>query len=372
MTETSTAGWLSPTRAVWGVVATHACIPATVELTAGDSDPFLYNALVKAAQLPVVAVVLAVTAAACFAGGGLAPRDVLGSVSTYTLRWGNSPCVWWRGVWRMPLVWLSICLFDYALFAWSTGLVDTAVSTALMQTWPATFIVLLVRFHPGERRRTIGPAGWVAALVGAVGVVMVLAAQGGGWDRLLAGSQWRPHAAGAALALAAGSLSGAAPWTTIVFGELLWERHRPRLPSGSSAAAQRLWFTLAGFAAGLVLSMVLNLAAAAWRSAGELALTPAAAVGAAALGGVLLAPGSVLIRKANFDTVNAAANVALFASPALALAPLALLGIHVGSLGLFAAGTAMILAANIAARVEFRAAAAEGGCGAELSAMTGI
>ena len=352
MSETPT-GWLTPTRAVWGVVAAHACIPATVELTAGDVDPFLYNALAKAAQLPVVVVVLAATAGACCAGGGFAPRAVLGSLSTYMLRWGNGTAPLWRAVWRMPLVWLSVCFFDYALFAWSADLVDTAVSTALMQTWPAVFMVLLVKVQPVETRRTIGLSGWAAAAAGTVGVMMVLAAQGGGWDQLLTGPQWRSHAAGAALALAAGTLSGAAPWTTIVFGELLWERHRPHL-AGGAAPAQRLWFTLVGFAAGLAVSVVLNLAAAAWRSFDGLVLTPTAVVGASALGGVLLAPAAVLIRKANLDTVNAAANVALFASPALALALLALMGIQVGSLGLFAAGAAMILAANIAARVRFR------------------
>ena len=342
-------GWLTPARAIWGAAAALACVPVTVKFTAADVDPFLYNAVAKAAQLPVIAIMLAVTASACFADSSLSPRAALTNLGNYTLQWGGHTTPAWRSVWRMPLAWLAVCLFDFGLFAWSTNLVDTAVATALMQAWPAAFMVLLV-LGQSHRGRAVSRGGWIAVIAGVAGVLMVFAGQSGGWDRLLAGPQWRTHAAGAALALGAGVLSGAAPWTTIMFGELLWERHRTRLVGYGATAAQRLWFSLLGLGAGLAASMVLNLAVGWWRSPG--ALTWAATAGAAVLGGVLLAPSSVLVRKTNFETANAEANVALFASPALALALLAPFGIEVKNLSLFAAGAALILAAQIATTVR--------------------
>ena len=68
------------------------------------------------------------------------------------------------------------------------------------------------------------------------------------------------------------------------------------------AAAQRLWFSLLGFVVALAASVVLNLLVGLFHAPAGHSMPMASLVGSTVMGAALLAPASVLIRKANYDS----------------------------------------------------------------------
>ena len=350
-------GWLTPWKATWGVAVLHAGVPLTVKLSAGATNPFLYNAVVKLAQMPGIVLVLLWLTQALFGHDIGTLKLLVKSPHCYLRCWGtparpsSGPVS--RAL-RMPLVWLAVCYFDYSLFAWSTHFVDPVVSATLLQMWPLSLMVLMVRARPyATNTHKMTTSGWWLAAVAAGGVVLVFASQGSGWDDLL-GTGLTHTLAGMALALAAGLLAGAAPWATIVFGELLWASYSQQTDtvadSPELAAAQRLWFSLLGFLVALAASVVLNLLVGLSHAPAGRSMPMVSLVGSTVMGAVLLAPASVLIRKANYDSSESSVNSVLFVAPLLSVGLLLPFGVTIERWGLLAIGAAMILMVNFWAR----------------------
>ena len=148
---------LTPWTATWGVAVLHAGIPLTVKLSAGTTNPFLYNAVVKLTQMPVIVIVLIWLTQALFGHdiGTLKllvkTRALLSALLGHRSTASSSPV---SRTLRMPLVWLAVCYFDYSLFAWSTHFIDPVVSATLLQMWPLSLMVLMVESTTLRDRRS--------------------------------------------------------------------------------------------------------------------------------------------------------------------------------------------------------------------------
>ena len=116
-----------------------------------------------------------------------------------------------------------------------------------------------------------------------------------------------------------------------------------------TAAMSLLWLTMLGHVIAKLCSLPVLLVAGVVVFGGDPNLDANAVAGAALLG-LMIAGGAILVRVGNIETRSPAANILLFASPVLALGLLSMIGITLARIGLFAAGAALVLATNIAAQ----------------------
>ena len=358
----------------------YAFIPLTIELTGQDTNPFYYNTVAKIAQVPVALVFLYLTARRYLPQNSPSISKLVLSRSSYlvTLHQGKPGIARSaRDLFRMPLFWIGIGFFDYALFAWAIAYVDTAVASTIFEVWPVLFVLILIRLQAPDKDvspyaevlsedrrifRAVTPYQWTLICIAPIGLYFTFASR---TDKLTISiaDYFGTDAFGLILALCAAIATSIPPALTIVYGRLLQEIHAssssksPALnaesnintqeESSASLEDQRLWYTVFGFAVALSLGAVLNFLVGSALLRSSQYVTIKGTIGGVILGTVLLAPASILLRKANHDTRDASVNGIFFFSPVLALILLAAFGIVLPRFDFFLMGASLILIVNI-------------------------
>ena len=356
----------------------YAFIPLTISLTGQGSNPFYYNTIAKASQVPVALLFLYFGTRQYLPSSTPGLRGLLTKPSSYLIAYrrghsyiAKSP----RDLLRMPLFWICIGFFDYALFAWSTAFVDTAIASTLFELWPILFVVFLVRIQKQAERdegsvasgvykgffRDVTSQQWVLICIAPIGMYFVFASRTDGLDVSLS-DYVGDDIVGLALALGAAFLTSLPPAMSIIYGRFLQEHYH--LSEGAESKSesntrtgqrndeasiddQRLWFTVFGFAIALSWSTILNLGVGSILQAEGLYVSAKGIYGSVVLGAILLAPASILLRKANHDTDDASVNSIFFFSPVLALFLLSVSGIVLARFDFFVIGASLILIVNI-------------------------
>lgn len=365
------------TSATTAAVA-YAFIPLTIELTGHDSNPFYYNTVAKIAQVPIALLFLYSTANRYLPEGHANLRTLLSDRTSYliALRDGrpfvaSSP----RDMFRMPLFWIAIGFFDYALFAWSTTHVDTAIASTIFELWPVLFVIFLVRLQDpiqdGPRQtgagarltgyfRAVTLYQWTLIALAPIGLYFVFISRSGAFN-FRSSDNFGAGSIGILLALIGAVFASIPPAMTIKYGRLLQHVHSSgdrvsdtdttsdRQSDGSAASVedQQLWYTVLGFALALSLSAPANFLVGSIVNGGKPYVSAGGTFGGIILGAVLLAPASILLRKANHDTRDASVNGIFFFSPVLALVLLAAVGIVLPRFDYFLIGACLVLIVNI-------------------------
>lgn len=329
--------------AVFVVVA--ACVfsagPLVVGQMAGGSDPFVFNAVVRAAHALALLIFLAASILGTF-GQDMTISKVLGSDPAELSRWWHSS------------LWLMVAgSFHYAFFAWSISHIDPAVTTTIYEIRHLIMIAALA-FWASRDARTAGssPAPALAyritrrqsclALLLPVGVGCVILGQTDGMQGL-SGQHLDTGLPGVPLALTATLLAGIHPAAALIYGK----RTQPRLPSerrakpGTDAAQlQALWCTVFGHVTSGVVTIPLNLVLGLLGGS-ERSIDTKGILGAVVVGGLLFGGGGIMLLWANHRTSRLSINSAFYATPILALIWLSLVGIALPRFGLFVVGASL-------------------------------
>ena len=261
----------------------------------------------------------------------------------------------------MPFLWAMVGSFDYALFVWATKYVETAIATTAYEMWPLMLMSAVAAHQRRDRlfrnedsaasTKIITKGQLLLGGVAAVGLAVAMLSQHSGTGSqawLSAGSVF-----GMSLGLASGAVSALSVAASIAYGKILFYRLAERQPGDAGRGLPNLmsllWLTMLGHVIAKLCSVPVALVTGAAVFGGYMGLDTKALAGAALLG-LMIAAASTLVRAGNIETPSPAANVLLFASPVLALGLLAMIGITLDRIGLFAAGAALVVAANIAAQ----------------------
>ena len=301
-------------------------------------------------------------------------RRLLKSRSTYLLMYKGSQlgrASKLRDCLHMPLFWISLSFFDYALFAWATTYVDTAVAATIFELWPVIFIILLVRLPRvlPSRNRTIDSSqqrrmsgqDWTLIAATPIALTLVFVSRTEGFSSPIS-DYFDESILGVLLALLSAILKGIAPATTIFYGDLLWLQSRTSIGDRDGAERSsieqsdisdddRLWYTVFAFGVSLMVSVPYN-ALLGMTSLGGSGISVRLVIGGLILGGALLAPASILLRKANHDSDDPMVNGIFLTSPALALLILSLFGIVLPRVDLFSMGAILILVINVLLQIN--------------------
>ena len=362
---------LTPRRSVIFAALAYAFIPLTVEFTASDTNPFYFNSIAKAAQVPVIVIALLSLYRYYFQKGELSIKKLLTSSQTYLITYDDSTRssqTLLRYILKMPIFWLALSYFDYALFTWSTQYVETVISAVIFELWPLVFVATLIYTQRANKsndstdfnKRKMRAHDWVLMSLAPLGLFLVFISQAEDLDALFE-TNLSDSIIGTMLAFSAALLSGIAPSMTIIYGEQLYLKHQQSMqttPTGDSVSStspfidqersdKELWFTLFGFAVAILFSAFYNFGVGLFTRVDSPTVTLESFYGAIILGAILLAPGSVLLRKANHDSHNANLNGILFFAPVLALSLLFATGSGIARLDIFVIGAALILVINI-------------------------
>ena len=278
------------------------------------------------------------------------------------------------GSWlRKPMTWMVIASLNYALFFWSTGYVDVAVSTAIYELWPLALVLALARYDdPRVRaaRREVNSKKKLLMGVAFLGLALVILGQSDVTYEALA--SFLPLGIyGVLLALLSAVLAGVYPALSIVFGDALhFEYARRRAAdhidtedtSGAQDAApvtdgvyfdkrENLWFTAVGVAVSSLMAVPLDIALSLVGSGvGVLELRSEMLTGLLygfLLGSVIVAGGTFFLRLANLNSDDLGINAIFYITPVLALIWLAVAGIALPRLDLFLVGAALVLSINV-------------------------
>ena len=81
-----------------------------------------------------------------------------------------------------------VAAFNFALFAWSTRLIDVSVAAILFETWPILLILLMTRLFPGGARyREPAPEMLLLLVLSLAGFAFVVVGQAGGFANIQTG-----------------------------------------------------------------------------------------------------------------------------------------------------------------------------------------
>ena len=397
-------GWI--TAALAGAAVCFATLPIVVHLTATQSNPFYFAAVARLVQISVLAGIVWRFKASCLeaffdepdsrrrsspavASGRVRPKtdDGVGrgrSNRGRLLSWRDHLCVFasaggaagtnrvelrvcrtpsrsldWI---RMPLIGALVGSFDYALFAWSTQYVETAVAATAYEMWPLMLMSAMAahqrrdRFYRGEvsavSAEILTKGQLLLGVMAAVGLAAATLSQHSGGERLSAAGVF-----GVLLALAGGAASTLSVVASVAYGKMLFYRlaercnQRPGHPDSGDRRRLMLllWLTMLGHVIAKLCSLPVLFATGVAVFGADAGLDTEALAGAA-LFGLAISAASTLIRVGNIETPSPAANVVLFASPVLALGLLAVAGIDLARIELFVAGAALVVTANMAAQ----------------------
>lgn len=261
----------------------------------------------------------------------------------------------------LPFIGMIIAHTNYTFYVWSARYVDIAVSTAIYEMWPVVMVVALSRYDAvatESRGRRISAAKKMLMVAAFVALAFVILGQAGG-EAVIPEHLGLGTVIGVVLACVAAVLSGLFPVTNMIYADTLAARYlavtEPCCDTsqvdldGPQGRRISLWFTAFGLVAAALLSVLLDVAAAASTEAvapTNFGLTGQALMVGFILGVVVHGVGMLLLRVANLKNIDLGVNALFYMTPILALAWLAWAGISLSRADLFWIGSAMVIAAN--------------------------
>ena len=331
--------------------------PLLVDQMAGDSNPFIYNAIVRLSNSVALLIFLIAMISRTF-GQNTTIREVLvGRTpasqhhSHDTSDRSSSLLKWWHS----SLWWMIIGSFHYAFFAWSISHIDPAVTSTIYELRHLMMIMILALWASREVRTSVSSVApsleyritrkqfYLASLL-PIGVGLVILGQTDGLQSSL--RQYLDSGLfGVILASIAMIFAGVHPAATVIYGKrmqpLIVSEFRAA-PGTDVAKLQALWFTVFGYlvsgSINIPFNFVLGLLLGSQRSIDLKGL-----VGATIAGGLIFGVTGVLFLRANHYTSQLSINSAFYATPVLALVWLSLVGISLPRFDLFLAGASLII-----------------------------
>ena len=318
-------------------------VPLVIDFGLAGSHPLLFNAGLAAGK--VIGVLIWLVFAA--------PRLIFDKAVLQLIR---------TRTFSKAMLLGSASHLTYALFAWSTAYVDTAVSAILYEAWPILYIVLLTRLisTPAQPRyRNLSAMDYCLCVLAFCGLAFVIlgtgqpAPQGEAW---VSGRSF--PLLGIVLAIGAAAVSSLNAynfrWGMDLHKELPGRagpgKADTRQAGRSPAGPEELACVMIAFALSSLLvlpgSLALGFAVGGSLSLRSLAVSVAA-------GAVLLSFGSICFRRANLETKNPAVNALAYATPVLALAWLAAFTeVQVANMAYVVIGASAIIAMNLLLNVD--------------------
>lgn len=339
--DTATMITLSATTRAAGLMALSMLLFSTLPLLialVGTDSPFLFAAALEIGRVAILVAAMIVAYRKLFLDG---------RVWRLALRRSRS---------RTMFLWAA-AQWNYALFAWSAGLVGVAITTALFQTWHVLLVVIIGNLFRAEARyRAVGGGVYLAFALAAFGAGVVVMSQSGAWNAAFGDGSALDlrFAVGILLAFAAAGLAAMS-----AYGFRWAVDFANELPSvaGRSERSLELFGVFLGFA-------ITNLIAAPFMMAvGLVRHEPIAAAAvpltlAVTLVALVDTAASTTWRISNLMTERLGVNVISHFAPPLSLGILILFG-HVGdiNLPLLLMGAVIIVVANILVFFQTRAPA---------------
>ena len=311
-----------------GFVVTYSLVPLVIDKGLDGTNPLLFNAGLSVGKIIGVTAWIAVTCRAAIFN-----RDVFRLIRARTF--------------SKAMLLGSTSHFTYALFAWSTTFVDTAVSTIVYETWPVLYMVGLTRLmshsdgQPRYRKLLVGD--YALCAVAFIGLAFVTVGTSS-IENNPAGSHVGYQTLGVALSLCAAAVAALNVYNFRWGCDL-----RRDLPGNVADRGTRDVAELACVMVAFALSSLLVLPAsvAAGLATGG-GMSAAALLVSVAAGAGLLALGSTCFRCANLQTTDPAINALAYATPVIAVGWLAAFSdIDVADTSYVAVGAVMIVAVNL-------------------------
>ena len=159
----------------------------------------------------------------------------------------------WASVWKLlhtrDGILAVVTLFDVALFAWSTGFIDTAIATIILESWIIVFVVVRKKHDDGSvvgrRYRKLLTRDYTLLMIAFVGLGLIILSQAS--DITGSGSVWQV-VVGVCIAAGSAILSGMGVAFRFKVGDKLYadvsesaqlSQHYP-VKAGSTALACQL------------------------------------------------------------------------------------------------------------------------------------
>lgn len=309
-----------------GFVLVFSWMPLVIDFGLGESNPLLFNAGLSLGKIIGVVIYLRVAFPHVFSSEAL--RLIASRTCSKAMLLG------------------SLSHMTYALFSWSTTLVDTVISTIVYETWPILYLALLgwvVSGIDGTRRyRALGVSDYFCCLLAFAGLAYVVIGTTGIGPSL--DSDYASQALGIGLALAAAALSALNVYN-FSWGVDLHKALPKHLSAPDGGNISEIACVMIGFALSSFFALVIS-APPAFVIGGGIS-SSSAAVSILAGAGVLAA-GSVLFRQANLRSKDPSVNVLAYVTPLVALGWLSLFTeIAVENFELIVIGAAAIVAMNV-------------------------
>ena len=307
-----------------------------VELTLGDTHPFLYNAGVWSGTALGLGGILLLFYRPVFADPAIRRvllRRVAGLKTDGVRRWD---------LLGMMLL-MVVGRFAFALFPWATQYVETATVAILHYTWPVFFIMGLSRWDRANHRRyrrvtAFSWSGLVLAFLGMAAVVV------GTLGFQAVGTTLTARVFGMVLAVVSGILVVFTVATCYPLADGLAKevtrKNAPAMNRGSLEFACLLF----GYCVSAMVCVIPN-ALIGLGNGGQVTWE---GIGWAVAVGFTLVPGAVLSRRAVLVTPDLGVNALVYASPVVGLLWLGLFtDITVARLDLLVLGAIVVAVANV-------------------------
>ena len=150
-------------------VTLFSSLPLVIERGGGGQTPFLFNAGMNAGVSVGSLVFIAI----------LYRRLVFNPANLLVIG---------RRAVDVKLALSVVATFNFALFAWSTRLIDVSVAAILFETWPILLILLMARLFPGGARyREPAPEMLLLLVLSLAGFAFVVVGQAGGFANIQTG-----------------------------------------------------------------------------------------------------------------------------------------------------------------------------------------
>ena len=323
----------APAGYMIGYVFIFSWVPLIIDFGLAGSNPLLFNAGLAIGKVLGVGIWLVIACRQI-----ILDQEVLRLILSRTF--------------SKALLLGSIAHMTYALFAWSTSYVDTAVSTIIYETWPILYIFLLTKListaDNKSRYRSLSLMDYILCILAFCGLIYVIlgtySSQGA------ESSNYVPYQVlGIVLAIAAAAVSSLNAYNFRWGTDLRKDLPRRLAPKGEGDL-QELACVMIAFALSSLLvlpgSLVIGFAVGGHISVGSSITSIVAGAG-------LLSLGSICFRRANLETKNPAVNALSYGTPVVALAWLAVFtDINVANLEYIVIGASAIIAMNLLLNVD--------------------
>lgn len=388
-------------RLVLTAALLYASVPPILHLTASDTNPFYFNFMITIMQVSIPGLFL------LYSKDSYVNRH-LSTSQRRSLTRPSVHCVYFRrtsgtnedrkavvleeagrtdvlGWARMPIVWALISSLHYGFLAWSATILETAIATTIFELWPVFLVYVLARHEDSDRlfrgglasignaRRAISREGIILTALAGSGLALMLGSQAGGQIRSAADLVSDKVAAGMIIAVVASLLASLSVLSNLAYGKVLYyalvrpdrtpsDRYdsldtRPIEQRGDADRRLLVWLTLLGYVLSRCFALPVNVLIGLLAPQVQGSLTPAAVLGALAIGAAVSVAG-MLLRVGNIGSDDTAVNSLLCLGPAVSLLALMALGITLPRFDLFVVGAVLILVVNV--RIQLRREAGHG------------